>query len=53
MKRDCPCEYCECNTTSYGKRIDPCGYCLMHHPEYDNYQEGLGIEENREWGNIK
>ena len=51
-KRDCPCEYCECTTTSFAFMLDPCPSCLCNHEEYNDYQEGLGIKENREWGNI-
>ncbi len=52
MKRDCPCEYCECTTISVSYMIDPCPGCLMHHEEYDDYREGLGIKQNKEGGNI-
>lgn len=51
-KRDCPCEYCECTTTSMNKLIDPCGFCLGHHEEYNDYEAGLGIKENKELENI-
>ena len=51
-KRDCPCEYCECTTTSYIYMTDPCPECLIDHEEYNDYQSGLGIKENKEWGNI-
>lgn len=51
-KRDCPCEYCECNTISYIYMTDPCPECLIDHEEYNDYQTGLGIKENKEWGHI-
>jgi len=51
-KRDCPCEYCECTMTSSIFLIDPCPLCLGSHEEYNDYQEGIGIKENKEWGNI-
>jgi len=52
MVKDCPCEYCECTMTSSIHLIDPCPHCLMLHDEYGDYQTGLGIKENKEWGNI-
>ena len=43
MKRDCPCEHCECTTESTCFLIDPCPHCLMTHKEYNDYVEGLGV----------
>ena len=43
MKRDCPCEHCECTTESSCFLIDPCPNCLMTHEEYNDYIEGLGV----------
>jgi hypothetical protein len=51
-KRDCPCQYCKCTTTSMNYLKDPCGFCLARHEEYNNYEAGLGIKENTEQGNI-
>lgn len=52
LNKDCPCEYCDCNTESMIKLIDPCPFCLIHHTQYDDYREGLGIAENKRLGNI-